>query len=164
MKKITIQFRKIFSADSTKTWENGLWNDSFLEYKMKAQFYDEKVEFPDFKQLLQAKPDAEKLHYLTSLGCMGAMQQLNNLMPDVVDTLNKRCLPFVNYRFQILNTNFNQKEKHRVQIDFFSEPLYLIEAFGDTLWLGLVQAEQDENMVTFMVKMQPNLMIINILK
>jgi hypothetical protein len=158
MKLISFQYRKVFDKNVVSNWDKAIRDDTFMEYKMKSQFYDEKVEFPMFRDLLIAKPEAVKLHYLVSLSAIGHIQFLRNLFPEVVDTLGSRCIPFQNYTFEILNSDFYNIDKHVVQLDFFSEPLCLIEVIGETFWLAKPQDNQ-ERIETFMVNKSPNLMI-----
>lgn len=162
MRQITLQYRKIIDKNASSNWDKAVWNDSFLEYRMKAQYYDENLEFPVFKDLINAKPEAEKLHYLVSLSALGHIQYLGNVFPGVIDTLGTRCIPFQNYTFKILASDFHNKDKHMIQIDFFSDILSLIDIVGDTLWLSK-SAENDERIETFMTKLQPNMMINSIL-
>jgi hypothetical protein len=159
MKNITLQYKKIIDRNSTKTWDKQVWNDAFLEYRMKSQFYDEEVKFPLFKDLIVAKPEAKKLHYLTSLACMTDIQRLQNLFPDIVDNLGKRSVPFVQYDFKIITSDFNHKDSFVIQLDFVSTPLKYIETIGDSLWIGLPDSISDKKIDTVMIKLQPNLMI-----
>ncbi|MCP9757634.1 hypothetical protein EGI26_20925 [Lacihabitans sp. CCS-44] len=163
MKKITLHYKKIIDKTSTKNWERQVWEAAFLEYCMKAQFYDSDIQYPIFKDLILVKPEAQKLHYLTSLGCLGLIQRLNNFFPDIADTLGKRSVPFLKYDFKILNANFNKKDDFVVQLDFESTPLLYIESIADTLWLGLPDSNTEEKTETLMVKLQNNLMITTIL-
>lgn len=163
MKKITLHYKKTIDKNNTKQWERQVWEASFLEYRMKAQFYDSDIQYPIFKDLIFAKPESQKLHYLTSLGCLGLIQRLNNFFPDIVDTLGKRSIPFLQYDFKILSANFNKKEDFVIQLDLVSTTLLYIESIADTLWLGLPNSNTDEKLETIMVKLQNNLMINSIL-
>jgi hypothetical protein len=163
MKKITLHYKKTIDKNSTKKWERQVWEASFLEYQMKAQFYDSDIQFPIFKDLILANSESQKLHYLTSLGCLGLIQRLNNYFPDIVDTLGKRSVPFLQYDFKILSANFNKKEDFVIQLDFISTALLYIESITDTLWLGIPDSISEKKMETIMIKLQNNLMINSIL-
>jgi hypothetical protein len=93
---------------------------------------------------------------------LALIQSLNNFFPDIVDTLGKRSIPFLQYDFKILSANFNKKEDFMIQLDFVSTTLLYIESIDDTLWLGLPDSNTEEKMETIMVKLHNNLMINSI--
>lgn len=157
---ITLQYRKIFDKNVQKTWDKYVFDDTHLEYVMKSQFYS--TEHKTFKDLLKAKPDAEKLHYLVSLAALNHLRALENLMPDVLNVVGNRCVPFENFKFEILQSHQEDKSKHRIMIDFFSKPLIWLETIDNKLLLAVAKKESNENLETFMLEMQPNLMINNI--
>lgn len=157
---ITLQYRKIFDKNVQRTWDKYIFDDTHLEYVMKSQFYS--TEHKTFKDLLKAKPDAEKLHYLISLAALNHLRALENLMPDVLNVVGNRCVPFENFKFEILQSHQEDKSKHRIMIDFFSKPLIWLETIDNKLLLAVVKKESNENLETFMLEMQPNLMINNI--
>ncbi|MCP9762796.1 hypothetical protein [Lacihabitans soyangensis] len=159
MKEITLQYKKIIDKNAINNWDKEVWNETFLEYRMKSQYYDADLQFPLFQNLVLAKPEAVKLHYLTSLGCIGHIQRLNNLFPDVTDTLGNRTVPFVHYDFRILSADFNHKENFVIQLDFVSKPLLYLESIGENLLLGLPETRLAQKIDTIMVKLLPNLMI-----
>lgn len=144
MKKITLNFKKSIDKSTTKNWERQVWEAAFLEYRMKAQFYDSDIQFPIFKDLISAKPEAQKLHYLTSLSCLSHIQMLHNFFPDIVDLLGRRSVPFSQYNFKILYADFNKKEDFVIQLDFISTSLFYIDSIADTLWLGLPDSSSQE--------------------
>lgn len=156
---ITLQYRKIFDKNVQRTWDKYIFDDTHLEYVMKSQFYS--TEHKTFKEILKAKPDAEKLHYLVSLAALNHLRALENLMPDVLNLVGNRCIPFENFKFEILQSHQEDKSKHRIMIDFFSKPLIWLDTIDNKMLLAVESFDNQVITETFMLELQPNLMICN---
>lgn len=103
---------------------------------MQAQQYDQAGKYPSFQELLDHVPNAEQLHYLTSRVAVGYLKQLNQLIPDVVNAFGRRCLPFTQFKFELLTSHVQHKELHRVAIFFYSDPLTWIDALEGKLLIA----------------------------
>jgi hypothetical protein len=159
---IKLQYRMIFDQNVQKVWDKYVFEDSHLEYRMKCQEYTNEPEKMSFKELLKVNPSAEKLQYLVSLSVLNHLRWLEDKMPDILNVMGERCIPFQNFKFEILQSHFEDKSKHIVQIDFFSDPLHWIDTIGDKLLLSIEKPNQDTETQTFMLNLQPNLTIYSI--
>ncbi|MCX6318822.1 MAG: hypothetical protein NTW29_16205 [Bacteroidetes bacterium] len=159
-KKIVLCYRKIIAADAEKTWDRYVFESSFAEYRMQAQYYDPEEKYSSFSALVQQVPAAEKLHFLVSAAVTGYIGQLNNKVPDITDNLGRTCLLFDNYRFEIINSDSNNKKTHQVAVNFFTRPMIWHDTIGQLLLLSSSQEEKEgTEWDTIMVPVQPFLSI-----
>lgn len=160
---IRLCYRKIIDANSQKTWDKYVFNDTFMEFFMQAQFYNQEEKYTTFQEILNANPQAEKIHFLTSTAAVGYIQQLNEIMPDISNSHGKLCIPFKNFRFEIIHSNIKNKQEHRVAIYFYSEPITWIDTIDNQLLIAYGdknEAIQNGELVeTEMITLQPFLSI-----
>lgn len=105
------------------TWERLVFTDSFTEFKMQAQHYDQGNKHQTFLQLMQNVPNASQLHFLVSGAIVGYVKQLNGIVPDVTNNLGLLFLTFDHFRFEIVNSDLKNIDKHVVAINFYSDEL-----------------------------------------
>jgi hypothetical protein len=131
----TIRFcyRKIIDATSAKAWERLVHEDSYTEFKMQAQRFNQENKYHTFGEIVQHNPSAEQLHFLVSGAVVPYIQHLEEKVPDVLNVLGKHFLVFKNFRFEIINSHMDDHTKHRVAINFYSEPLVWIDTVGDKM-------------------------------
>lgn len=163
-KIISLCYRKIITVSDEKPWEKLVFNDSYAEFKMQAQYYNPKNEYQRFSQLVQHVPGAQQLHFLTSAAVTPYISQLNNIVPDISNNLGKLFLKFKSFRFEIINSDLKNMEKHCIAVNFFSEDLYFLNQFGSLLLTAKVDALPDENggIATELFNLVPFLSIDNI--
>jgi hypothetical protein len=160
---IRLCYRKIIDASSQKMWDKYVFESSYAEFLMQSQLYNQEKKHNSFAELLIAVPDAEKLHFLVSAAIGGYMQQLNGIVPDILDNLGKHFLQFNNYRFEIINSDIKNKTAHQVAITFFSEPLVWHDSIDKYLLISTLGAEKNEDgVLTHLVQLQPFLSIYSI--
>ncbi|GAB3342520.1 hypothetical protein GCM10027299_57400 [Larkinella ripae] len=133
---VKLQYRKIIDAASRKPWDQFVFNDTHLEFYMQAQRLDPGGQYPTFRLLLENVAKADQLHYLTSTAAIGYIRQLNDLIPDVTNRDGKRCLPFKNFRFEIIDSHIQDKSQHKIAIWFYSEPLTWIDTIDNNLLIA----------------------------
>lgn len=168
MKKgiICLLYRKIIDAGSSKRWEKLVFDQSYAEFLMQAQFYNQKMKYSTFGELITHVPGAEKLHFLVSASIIGYVQQLNGQIPDILNNVGKHFLPFKNFRFEIINSDIRSKEQHQVAINFVSEPLTWYDTIGDRLLVGVTGSgnidNKDGEVLTEVLSLQPFLSIYSL--
>ena len=104
------------------------WN---LKYR--PNYITRKKKYRSFAELLQHAPGAEQLHFFTSAAVTSYLQQLNETIPDILNNLGKHCLKFNQYQFEIINSDLQDKTKHMVALNFYSEPLVWHDTIGNYL-------------------------------
>jgi hypothetical protein len=165
MRIIRLCYRKIIGMDSRKPWDKAVFDDTHLEFYMQAQRLDPEEKFKTFSEMSDHVPNAEQLHYLTSTAAIGYIRQLKDIVPDIANLHGKLCLPFQNFKFEIIQSHITDKSQHRIAIWFYSEPLTWIDTVNDKLLI--VYGNQTENLLsgaeteTDMIPMVPFLSISN---
>ncbi|MBD2755099.1 hypothetical protein [Spirosoma validum] len=130
---IRLSYRKIIDATSQKLWDKYVFDDTYMEFYMQAQSYNQENKYTTFQELLDNVPNADRLHNQTSAAAIGYIRQLNGLIPEVANTSGKLCLPFTQFKFEIIQSHVQNKEAHRIAIIFFSEPLTWLDTIDNTL-------------------------------
>lgn len=138
-------------------WEQLVFNDTYAEFLLQAQYYNPDKKYSSFAQLIQHTPQAEKLHFLVSSACIGYLQQLNEKIPDIYNILGKQFLTFKRFHFEIINSDINTKAVHQVAINFYSEPLLWHDTIGNYLLVSDHHAEHTA--LTDLVQLVPFLSI-----
>lgn len=154
-KVIVLCYRKIIDSTNTNPWDRFVHEDSFAEFKMQAQYYNQPQQYNTFAEMLLHVPEAEKLHFLVSAAITGYLRQLNGIIPDVLDNLGRRFLTFEHFKFEIINSDIRHPEKHKVAINFFSKPLIWHETIGDQLLVSQHKETQEAEIFTNLFAIQP---------
>src|SRR5687768_15679715 len=127
---ITLSYRKIIDAESAQPWEKMVFEDSYQEFRMQFQYFNQQKKYNSFAALIAENPGAGALHFLVSAAVTGYIRQLNGSVPDILNNSGKRFLTFSDFRFEIINSDMNDIKKHQVAIHFFSQPLQWHETIG----------------------------------
>lgn len=154
-KVITLCYRKIIDATNTSAWDKFVHEDSFGEFKMQAQFYNQEQRFSTFAEMILNVPEAEKLHFLVSAAITGYLRQLNGIIPDVLDNLGRRFLTFENFKFELINSDVKNLEKHKVAINFFSTPLVWHNTIDSLLLVSQFKESNEGEIFTNLFQIQP---------
>lgn len=133
---IRLCYKKIIDVNAQKQWERYIFEDTYREFFMQSQFYNQEEKYHTFQELIANVPAADKLHYLVSTAAINYIRQLNDLIPDITNTQQQLCLPFKNFRFEIIQSNTQRKEEHKVAIYFYSEPLTWIDTIDNHLLIA----------------------------
>lgn len=158
---ITLCYRKIIDASSTRPWDKMVFEDSYMEFKMQAQLYNQEKKYRSFAGLIQHVPGAEKLHFLVSAAVTGYIGQLNENIPDILNNLGKHFLKFTQFEFEIINSDFQDTTKHQVAVNFYSEPLLWHDTIGNYLLVSDKKAAEGE-VLTNLFALQPYLTIYSL--
>ncbi len=162
-KIIRLCYRKLIDASSQKPWDKYVFESTYAEFLMQAQFYNPEKKYHTFSELLIHVPAAEKLHFLVSAAVTGYLSQLNGIIPDILNNLGKHFLHFKNYRFEIINSDINNKASHQVAVNFYSEPLIWHDTIGNYLLVSAAGEEKkEEGVLTDLVQLQPFLSIYSL--
>ena len=133
---IRFSFCKIIDTASTKPWDKVVFEETYQEFFMQAQLYNPDATYHTFQELLDHVPQADRLHYLTSRVALGYLKQLNQTIPGVVNAFGNECLPFTQFKFEILASHVQQKEAHKVAIFFYSDPITWLDTVADQLLIA----------------------------
>jgi hypothetical protein len=120
---ITLCYRKVIDAGSTKQWDRLVFEASYLEFRMQAQNYSHGTAFTSYADLLRHVPNAQRIVGMVIPAITGYIQQLNNIVPELLNNVGKRFLRFGKFQLEIINSDIDNKAKHQVAINFYTEPL-----------------------------------------
>ena len=155
---ITFCYRKIIDNNSSKAWDKMVFEDTYAEFKLQAQYFNQAKKYQTFAELIRNVPGAERLHFLVNAAVLGYVQQLNGVIPDILNNLGRHFLKFSNYQFEIINSNINDLSRHQIAVNFFSEPLLWHDTVGDLLLVSEVVDAKSE-VQTHLLRLQPFLSI-----
>lgn len=161
-KVIRFCYRKIIDASSEKAWERLVHEDSFAEFKMQAQRFNEENKYNTFNEILQHNTAAEQLHFLSSAAIIPYLKYLDEKIPDVLNVLGKHFVPFKDFRFEIINSDMRDKSKHTVAINFYSEPVTWIDTVGDKMIISINNETEAGEWLTEILSLQPFLSIYSV--
>lgn len=130
MKTIRFRYRKILDNNSKNSWDRMVWEDSFMELKMQFQLFDQENKYFSFGALLRENPTAERLHFLVGGSVMGYVEQLGGIMPDIIDNVGLHFMPIQECRFEIINSDRRNIEKHQVAFNLFSPSMFWHDTIG----------------------------------
>jgi len=129
-------YKKIIDISAEKQWEKYVFEDTYREFFMQSQFYNQEGKYHTFQELIANVPGADKLHYLVSTAAINYIRQLNDLIPDIANAHQQLCLPFKNFRFEIIQSHTKRKEEHKVAIYFYTEPIIWIDTIDTQLLIA----------------------------
>lgn len=153
-RKIVFCYRKVIDVYSGQLWEKMIFEDSYLEFKMQFQYFNAEHNYKTFAELAQHTAHAERLQFLISPSIMGYIQQLNGVIPDMLNTLGRRFLAFRNFRFELINSDVRDNTVHQIAVSFYSEPVFWHETIGQFLLLS-DQPLSDGTIETNLYQIQP---------
>lgn len=133
---IRLCYRKIIDSHSLNAWERAVFDATHLEFYMQAQRLDPDGTFTTFQEITENIPNAGQLHYLTSTAAIGYIRQLKDTMPDIANASGMLCLPFKEFKFEIVQSHTEDKARHKIAIWFYSEPVIWIDTLGNQLLIS----------------------------
>ncbi len=160
---IKIAYKQIIDASSQTSFEKNVYNASYKEFLLKSQAYNPEKKFKTFTELKANDGRANSLHYKSSFAVVSFINNLNNQIPNLQDTLGQN-IRFETYKFEVIESDITNKSAHKVAIIYFTDTLTLFEIIGDYMLLGVgdnLNNVSDEPVETFLLKMQLNLSIVN---
>jgi len=161
MRIITLSYRKIIDISADKQWDKFVFEDSYMEFKMQAQNFSAGTAFTSYGEILRNVPDGQRLTGLITPAVSGYVQQLNGVVPDVLNNSGRRFLKFNRFQLEIINSDIHLKERHQIAINFFTVPQIWHDTIGDLMlvseFAGTYQSEDE--IYTYLLRMQPYLNI-----
>jgi hypothetical protein len=158
---ITLCYRKIIRPNSAQAWDKMVHEDSYMEFKIQAQNLSAGTAYTSYAELVRQIPSAQKLAAMVMPSVSGYLQQLGNVMPDILNILGRRFLKINSFQFEIINSDINDRDKHVVAVNFFSEPLVWHDTVDSYLLVSPLnnEAEADAEVLTDLLQLQAYLNI-----
>ncbi|MDQ6480308.1 hypothetical protein [Dyadobacter sp. LHD-138] len=164
---IQLCYRKIIDADAQKVWDKYVFEDTWMEFFMQAQTYNQEGQYNTFQEITENVPAASNLNYLVSTAAINYIRQLKDIVPDIVNVYGKLCLPFNRFRFEIIHADLKDKDGYKIAVYFYSEPVTWIDTLDGKLLIAY--GDQRENLQsgteveTEMIALQPYLNISSVI-
>ena len=157
---IILCYRKIIDVNTVKAWDKMVFESSYLEFKMQAQNFSLGTDHTSYAELLRNVPNAQRLTGMVTPSVTGYVQQLNKIMPDILNNLGRRFLTFSKFQMEIINSDINDKAKHQIALNFYSEPMVWHDTIDNFLLISDHLPENklpDENTkaLTNLMQIQP---------
>ena len=161
---ITLCYRKIIRDGATLSWDKMVHEDSYMEFKMQAQNFSAGTNYTTYAELIYNFPSAQKLAAMVTPAITGYIQQLDNVIPDILNTLGRRFLRFNAFQFEIINSDIMDRNKHSIAVNFFSEPLLWHDTVDNHLLVSVYneQVEIGSEILTRLFQLQAYLNIHSI--
>ncbi len=155
---IKLCYRKVIDNQSAGAWERLVFEDSYQEFQMQAQYFNRDGSKRTLAEILQV-PGADRLHGLVSTAVVGYLRQLGSKIPDITDSLDQLFLPFENFRFEILQSHVDDIARHQIAIYFYSDEMTWHDTISDQLLLSIAKDKGIKETLTHLLALRPMLAI-----
>jgi hypothetical protein len=160
---IKLAYRQIIDSINKGNFERDVLKISYEEFFMKSQAYNPEKKFKTFKEMVANDGRANSLHYKSGFAIGNLIQQLDQKIPELQDTLGK-SLNFEVHQFEIIDSDITNPAAHKVAIIYFTGILtcfgnmgtYMLLAEGDKL-----NQLPTEPVETFILKLRKGLSVIS---
>ncbi|MCU7548317.1 hypothetical protein OCK74_04285 [Chitinophagaceae bacterium LB-8] len=159
---IQIAYRQIIDIASNGAFEQNVWKDSYSEFQIQIQTYNQDNRYKTWEELKADNGKAAfNIPYKVGFSIGLYVKGLNGKMPHLQDSLGRNHIPFANHEFEIVASDITNEQAHVVALTYTSDTLTLFDSIGDHMLL----AEGDKTLAgetidMFSLKMQPHLSII----
>lgn len=165
-RSIILCYRKIIDVNAAKPWDKLVFEDSYTEFKLQAQNFSHGTAYTSYADLIRNIPNAQQLPGLVTPAISNYIRQLNDITPDILNNIGRRFLRFNQFKFELINSDINDKSKHQISVNFYSDPLLWHETIANFL---LVSTEKENDLesenleiLTNLFQLQPYLTIYSI--
>ena len=156
--KIKLAFRIVIDQSSTMVWDKYVFEDTFFEYKVQHQVFDDKENpVKNFWELLAKNPHAGRIPFLLSASATNYISQLNGEIKSLPDVLGNTFFPIENFKLDLISSNIEDPSKHKIGITFYSPQLLLIDIIDNKYLLS--KNVSGESFETFMFAFHPQVAI-----
>ena len=159
---IKLAYRQIIDANSVGNFEKKIFHDSYAEFLLKIQNYNQENKFTKFSDIVAADGRANSLHYKCSFAILHHIETLKNKIPGLSDAAGRMSIPFEVPEFKVLESGITDKSLHKVAVIYTTGTFTLLNSFGEYLVLAEGdKSANDEAVETFTIKLQDNLSVIS---
>ena len=159
MKKIKLAFRIVIDQKSEMIWDRYIFDDTYFEYKIQHQVFDDKENsVKNYWELLQKNPNAERIPFLLSGAANNYVAQLGGVIRSLPDVLGTTFFPFDNFKLDLVSSNLDDASKHKIGLTFYTPELLLIDII-DNKYLLSKDIDKQNGFETFMLPFHPQIAI-----
>ena len=160
---IQLSFRQIISSSDVGEFENAIRRATYNEFLLKSQVYNQENKFTRFTEMVVADGRANSLHYKSGFVIEPWILKFRYQIPHLKDHGGK-SIPFVNYRFELIESSISDFEQHKVAIHYETNPYTWLATLGNAVVLTPVNSKPDGEgfMTSFTLSVGRSLSIIKI--
>lgn len=156
--KIKLAFRVVIDENSSMLWDQYIFEDTYLEYKIQHQVFDDKDDpVKNYWQLLLKNCNAEKIPFLLSTAVVNYVSQLNGEIKSLPDVLSNTYFPIEDFKLDLISSNVEDKSKHKIGLTFYTPELLLMDIIDNKYLLS--KTTSGEHFDTFMFSFHPQVAI-----
>lgn len=156
--KIKLAFRIVIDQNSTMAWDKYIFDDTYFEYKIQHQVFDDKENpVKNYWELLLKNSHAERIPFLLSSAVVNYVSQLNGEIKSLPDVLGNTFFPIESFKLDLISSNVEDPSKHKVGLTFYTPELLLIDIIDNKYLLS--KNISGESFETFMFGFHPQVAI-----
>lgn len=156
--KIKLAFRIVIDRNSILAWDRYIFEDTYFEYKIQHQVFDD-PENPvkNYWELLAKNPNSEKIPFLLSTAVVNYVSQLNGEIKSLPDVLGSTFFPIEHFKLDLISSNVEDPSKHKLGLTFYTPELLLIDIIDNKYLLS--RNLSGETFETYMFGFHPQVAI-----
>lgn len=157
--KIKLAFRIVIDRNSDMVWDRYVFEDTYFEYKIQHQVFDD-PENPvkNYWELLAKNPHAEKIPFLLSSAVSNYVAQLKGEIRSLPDVLGTTFFPVDTFTLDLISSNVDDSSKHKIGLTFYTPELLLVDII-DNKYLLSKDIDSKNGFETFMFAFHPKVAI-----
>ncbi|GAA5094514.1 hypothetical protein GCM10023210_26150 [Chryseobacterium ginsengisoli] len=156
--KIKLAFRIVIDQNSTMAWDKYIFEDTYFEYKIQHQVFDDKQNpVKNYWELLLKNSHADRIPFLLSSAVVNYVSQLNGEIKSLPDVLGNTFFPIESFKLDLISSNVEDSSKHKVGLTFYTPELLLIDIIDNKYLLS--KNSSGDNFETFMFGFHPQVAI-----
>lgn len=136
---VRFSYARFIDVKTTFAWDKAVFENSYFEYRIQAQNYPAFDKTKPFADFLKEVPDAVRIHHRVSTAVYENLNQLHGIIPQITDVNGELCLEFKQFKFEILDADFEHKNKYRVMVEFITEPMLCVGLMGDNFLIAAIE-------------------------
>lgn len=160
---IQLAYKQTIDAGSQTPFEQHIFNATFAEFGIQQQSFSKGQDLFSWSSIRSAFPKSNPtLPFKVSFAIAGILETLNKQIPGLQDTLGLKTIPFIQHRFELVESDVRDSSRHKINIIYLTDTFTIFEMIGDNFLVasGDVREEAERGPVpTFFLKMQPELSI-----
>ncbi|MCS3532643.1 hypothetical protein [Chryseobacterium sp. JUb7] len=157
--KIKLAFRIVIDQNATLAWDKYVFDDTYFEYKIQHQVFDDKENpVKNYWELLAKNAHAERIPFLVSASVTHYISQLNGEIKSLPDVLGNTFFPVESFKLDLISSNIEDPSKHKIGLTFFTPQLTLVDII-DNKYLLSKNLNYENGLETFMFSFHPQVSI-----
>lgn len=157
---IKLAFRIVIDHDSSLAWDRYVFEDTYFEYKVQHQLFDDRENpVQNFWELLSKNPQAAKIPSLLSPSIAGYVAQLNGEIKSLPDVLGNTFFPVESFKPDLISSHTEDPSRHKIGITFYTPELLLIDIIEQAYLLSKNRMPAENGFDTFMFGFHPQVAI-----